>query len=84
MSLNLNYRTPGGPFPSIKAFNNWFSLLPQSRLPDSQKFQDPYRHLLPDNGVITLTHADLHRGNTTASSTAPPRVVAIIDWGQSG
>jgi thiamine kinase-like enzyme len=53
-------------------------------LPDLQKYQDPYRDLLPDNGVITLTHADLHRGNIIVSSTVPPRVVAIIDWGQAG
>jgi hypothetical protein len=31
-----------------------------------------------------LTHADLHRGNIIVSSTNPPEIVAIVDWGQAG
>ncbi len=31
-----------------------------------------------------MTHADLHRGNNIVSSTNPPEIVAIVDWGQAG
>ncbi|KAL2824250.1 kinase-like domain-containing protein [Aspergillus cavernicola] len=73
-----------GPFPNIKEFNDWFSSLAQSRLPASLKYKDPYRDFLPDGGDIKFTHADLHRGNIMISSTAPFRVIAIVDWGQAG
>ncbi|KAJ0425253.1 kinase-like domain-containing protein [Aspergillus carlsbadensis] len=76
--------TEAGPFPNIKEFNEWFSLLPQSRLAPSMKRKDPYRDFLPDSGDIRFTHADLHRGNIMISSTAPFRVIAIVDWGQAG
>ncbi|KAB8265302.1 hypothetical protein BDV32DRAFT_144595 [Aspergillus pseudonomiae] len=71
--------TEAGPFPNIKEFNDWFSTLPQSRLPVSLKYKDPYRYLLPHDGDIKFTHADLHRGNIMVSSTAPFRVIAIVD-----
>ncbi|RDW68722.1 aminoglycoside phosphotransferase family protein [Aspergillus mulundensis] len=73
-----------GPFPSIREFNDWFSSLPQARLAGSQRYTDPYRHLLPDDGDIKFTHGDLHRGNIMVSSTSPPRILAIVDWGQAG
>jgi Ser/Thr protein kinase RdoA (MazF antagonist) len=31
-----------------------------------------------------LTHGDLHRENIIISSTNPPRVLAVVDWGQTG
>jgi hypothetical protein len=31
----------------------------------------------------TLTHGDLHRNNIIVSVN-PPRIIAIIDWGQAG
>lgn len=74
----------GGPFKSIKEFNDWFSELPQHRLPESLKYQDPYRPFLPDSGTIKLTHGDLHQGNIMISTTSPPRVLAVIDWAHSG
>ncbi|GAB1193652.1 hypothetical protein APSETT444_002873 [Aspergillus pseudonomiae] len=76
--------TEAGPFPNIKEFNDWFSTLPQSRLPASLKYKDPYRYLLPDDGDIKFTHADLNRGNIMVSSTAPFRAIAIVDWGLAG
>lgn len=75
---------PGGPFKSIKEFNDWFSALPQRWLPDSRKFQDPYREFLPDSGAIRLTHGDLHRGNIMVSLTNPPCVLAVVDWAHAG
>ncbi|KAI9837320.1 MAG: hypothetical protein M1819_000394 [Sarea resinae] len=74
----------GGPFANISLFHDWLSWLPWRWLPPSQNFVDPYKSLLPDTGTITLTHCDLHRGNIIISTTAPPRVLAIVDWGQSG
>lgn len=76
---------PGaGPFDNVKDFNDWFSTLPQSQLPDPLKYRDPYRDFLPDTGIIKLTHGDLHRGNIIISSTGPPRVVAVVDWAHAG
>lgn len=72
-----------GPFKSIKEFNDWFSALPQRRLPDSSKFQDPYREFLPDDGKIRFTHGDLHRRNIMISATTP-RVLAVVDWAHAG
>ncbi|KAJ5698120.1 hypothetical protein N7462_000125 [Penicillium macrosclerotiorum] len=71
-----------GPFASIKDFNDWFASLPQTQAPN--KFEDPYRHLLPDSGTIKFTHADLHRGNIMVSSSKPVRILAVVDWGLSG
>jgi len=73
-----------GPFPNVKTFNDWFSSLPQRFLSDSQKFEDPLRPLLPDGGATTFTHGDLHQGNILISHQRPFRVLAIVDWGQSG
>ncbi|PMD33308.1 phosphotransferase enzyme family protein [Hyaloscypha variabilis F] len=73
-----------GPFSGVKPFNDWFSSLPQRFLADYQKFQDPMRLLLPDDGAITFTHADLHEENILISQHGPPQILAIIDWGQSG
>lgn len=73
-----------GPFPSGKDFNDWFSLLPQSWLPLSKNYKDPYRSLLPDCEDIKFTHGDLHRGNIIISSCKPARILAIVDWEQAG
>lgn len=73
-----------GPFFTVKDFNDWFSYLPQSWLPTSKKYNDPYRSLLPDDGVIKFTHGDLHRGNIIISSSKPARIIAIVDWAQAG
>lgn len=73
-----------GPFLSISAFNDWFSCLPQRRLPMSSRYKDPYRGMLPDTGEIKFTHGDLHWGNIIVSSAAPARILAIVDWAQAG
>ncbi|RHZ56797.1 hypothetical protein CDV55_103555 [Aspergillus turcosus] len=71
----------GGPFPSIKDFNDWFALLHQLRFP--HRYDDPNRCLLPDTGAIKFTHADLNRRNMIVSSANPGRVF-LVDWQQSG
>lgn len=73
-----------GPFKTTKEFNDWFSALPQRRLPDSLKYIDPYREFLSDDAAIKFTHGDLHRGNIMISPTAPSRVLAVVDWTHAG
>jgi hypothetical protein len=55
---------------------------PELRQPGIE--QHPMRSLLPDNVPIVFTHGDLHRGNIIISSKGVPRVLAIVDWHQSG
>ncbi|EXL92869.1 kinase-like domain-containing protein [Fusarium oxysporum II5] len=45
---------------------------------------DPYRQLLHDDPGVVFTHADLHQSNIMVSEGWPCRIVAIIDWHQSG
>lgn len=52
--------------------------------PDPSQIPDPVRHLLPDTSAITFTHADLHPSNIMVSAEGPCRVVAVVDWHQSG
>lgn len=66
------------PFPSIKAFNDWFALLHQLRF--AHRYDDPNRCLLPDTGNIKFTHADLNPRNMIVSSGR----VVLVDWQQSG
>ncbi|PYH37125.1 phosphotransferase family protein [Aspergillus neoniger CBS 115656] len=80
----LREQKPTGPFSEIKEFNDWFTGLPQARLAPSDRYEDPWREFLPDTGDIKFTHADLHRGNIIVSSSGPARVLAIVDWAQSG
>ncbi|RAL04659.1 uncharacterized protein BO80DRAFT_205994 [Aspergillus ibericus CBS 121593] len=67
-------QTEAGPFPKIREFIDWFSGLPQARLPISERYEDPYRGYLPDDGVITFTHGVLHR---SASHSCHCRLGAI-------
>ena len=41
---------------------------------------------MPKDTTIKFTHADVHPTNIIVSTSAfgPPRVLALIDWGQSG
>jgi hypothetical protein len=73
-------------FPDVKTFQDWYSTLPQMRMnfPPEKRFVEPYRQYLPDDGPITFTHADLHRGNVIVARNGPPRILAILDWAQSG
>ncbi|KAH7377535.1 kinase-like domain-containing protein [Cadophora sp. MPI-SDFR-AT-0126] len=81
-------KPPAGPFSSVKEFHDWLSFLTRRGLemhwPDPSLVPDPFRDSLPDDSRITFTHADLHPSNILITSEAPYRVVAIIDWHQSG
>ncbi|WJG37261.1 uncharacterized protein FOBCDRAFT_254429 [Fusarium oxysporum Fo47] len=85
-------RPRAGPFSSVKEFHDWLSFL-FKRLAASgshwegyelEDIPDPYRQLLHDDRGVVFTHADLHQSNIMVSEGWPSRVVAIIDWHQSG
>ncbi|KAH9209329.1 kinase-like domain-containing protein [Leptodontidium sp. 2 PMI_412] len=81
-------KPPAGPFSSVSEFHNWLSFLirrgVEKHWPDPSLIPDPFRDSLPDDSPITFTHADLHPSNILVTSDAPYRIVAIIDWHQSG
>ncbi|UZP36691.1 hypothetical protein NXS19_004507 [Fusarium pseudograminearum] len=81
---------PVGPFSSITelhdCMSNMFKWPAKARQPDIDlaNVLDPYRDLLPDDCAIHFTHADLNPVNIMVSKDSPCRVMAIIDWEQSG
>ncbi|CZR50196.1 uncharacterized protein PAC_00068 [Phialocephala subalpina] len=78
---------PGfGPFKTTKEFHDRFAAEVNKYHPDIQNFVDPMRGQLPDEAPIIFTHADLHPSNImlTATDVKPVRVLAILDWHQSG
>ncbi|KAK4206313.1 kinase-like domain-containing protein [Rhypophila decipiens] len=83
-------RPPAGPFQSVAEFHDWLSLQIRTGLevhwPGKQpcEIPDPYRDGLPDDAAVTFTHGDLHPSNIIISVDSPCRIVALIDWRQSG
>lgn len=76
---------PAGPFPSVKVFNDYFMEL-QWKGPERPPRPHARRPLLSDNFPVVFTHADLNPSNIliTSSRSECCRIVAIIDWHQSG
>jgi hypothetical protein len=76
-----------GPFPDASTFNDWFTHPNWAQNPLSRPLNDihPLRRGLPDD-PIRFVHGDIHRSNIliTSEGQHPPRVLAIIDWHQSG
>lgn len=81
---------PAGPFPSVAEFHEWLSLQIRTRArahwPGKQPWEipDPYRDGMPDDAEVVFTHADLHPSNIIVSKGSPCKIVALIDWRQSG
>ncbi|CAF3524975.1 unnamed protein product [Fusarium graminearum] len=81
---------PVGPFSSATelhdCMSNMFKWPAKVRQPDIDLADvlDPYRDMLPDDCAIHFTHADLNPVNIMVSKDSPCRVMAIIDWEQSG
>ncbi|CZT13923.1 uncharacterized protein RAG0_17492 [Rhynchosporium agropyri] len=78
---------PGfGPFKTTKEFHDRFAAEVNKFHPDIRNFVDVMRGQLPDEASITFTHSDLHPSNIilTGTGTKPIRVLAILDWHQSG
>ncbi|KFZ25047.1 hypothetical protein V502_00471 [Pseudogymnoascus sp. VKM F-4520 (FW-2644)] len=79
-------REPAGPFQCSTSFYDWFSQIASPRPYDPEAPIHPMRLGLPNDPSIVLTHADLHRSNimVTKLDSEAPRILAIIDWHQSG
>lgn len=67
----------------MKQFHDWYAALSN---PKAGKSFDPIRPQLSDEAAIKFTHGDLHPSNIIVSSESNgnPKIVAIIDWHQSG
>lgn len=81
---------PAGPFSSVAEFHDcmsdmfkWPAKVNEPDL-DPADITDPYREMLPDDCPIHFTHADLNPVNIMVSKDSPCRVMAILDWEQSG
>ncbi|KAL4801842.1 phosphotransferase enzyme family protein [Aspergillus unguis] len=84
-SLGMPCLPDEGPFPSVKEFHDWFAFIPRRRMADPYSIpMEPFRDDLPDDCAIKFTHSDLHRTNIMISPQRPYRVMALIDWEQSG
>lgn len=74
-----------GPFESVGEFHGWFAGLYRRGVTDQSvlKCDKAFRNELPDDCDIKFTHSDLHASNILITPK-PYRVLAIIDWEQSG
>ncbi|KAF4993412.1 hypothetical protein FGRMN_6499 [Fusarium graminum] len=80
-----------GPFASVREFHNWLSTMTKLHVWNAhwkgyelEDVPDPFRQMLPDDASVVFTHSDLHPSNIMVSEDNPCRVVALIDWHQSG
>ncbi|KAI9657345.1 MAG: hypothetical protein M1821_003025 [Bathelium mastoideum] len=76
-----------GPFKEIASFHTFFARYSCRLHPEWNPRRDfPELVGLTDNRPVVFTHSDLHPSNIVISKRdkTPPRVVAIIDWHQSG
>lgn len=74
-----------GPFSTVADFYEWFTSIPLQRIPDPASIpMMPFRNNFPDKCAIKFTHGDLHRSNIIITNERPRRIVALIDWEQSG
>ncbi|KFY82293.1 hypothetical protein V500_10650 [Pseudogymnoascus sp. VKM F-4518 (FW-2643)] len=82
----FDFRQPAGPFQDPTSFYDWFSQIASPRPYDPEAPIHPMRPGLPNDPSIVFTHADLHRSNimVTKLDSEAPRILAIIDWHQSG
>ncbi|KAJ5231027.1 hypothetical protein N7489_011735 [Penicillium chrysogenum] len=84
-ALHLNYLSEAGPFTSVHEFHEWFTFLPRRPMPDPHSVPiEPFRHELFDDSSIKFTHGDLHRSNIILTPSKPYRLLAVVDWEQSG
>lgn len=79
-SIPFRKKPAPGPFDSVIAFHDWLSLMVRGGRP----YPDPYREKLPDDAEVVFTHADLHPSNIMVDPDSPSKVLAVLDWEQSG
>ncbi|KAH1474010.1 hypothetical protein KXX06_006032, partial [Aspergillus fumigatus] len=83
--FHVNYMQEAGPFATVRDFHDWFTFLHRKPMPDPYSIPvEPFRHDLPDDCAIKFTHGDLHRSNIIVTPTRPYRILAVVDWEQSG
>ncbi|KAF5637190.1 phosphotransferase family [Fusarium sp. NRRL 52700] len=81
---------PAGPFSSAAEFHDCMSDMFKRPATandpdlDPASITDPYREMLPDDCPIQFTHSDLNPVNIMVSQDSPCRILAILDWEQSG
>ncbi|KAI2730428.1 hypothetical protein CBS147332_2280 [Penicillium roqueforti] len=74
-----------GTFNTVREFHDWFTFLHRRPMPDPYIVPiEPFRQDLPDDSEIKFTHSDLHRSNILITRSEPYRVLAVVDWEQSG
>ncbi|KAF2674159.1 hypothetical protein BT63DRAFT_419466 [Microthyrium microscopicum] len=77
-----------GPFLDITAFHDFFARYSCRSRPERNPRRDfPELVGLTDERPVVFTHADLDKSNILISPSeegSPPRIIAIIDWHQSG
>jgi len=73
-----------GPFQSVPQFHDYFTTAYGPNRDGHDKTPHEFRHHFPDQDPIVFTHADLHPSNILVSAGPNPRVLAIVDWHQSG
>ena len=77
-----------GPFTNLAAFHDYFARCSCRRHPEwNPRLDFPELAGLSDDRPVVFTHGDFHRNNIIVSRKAKdltPRVLAIIDWHQSG
>ncbi|EDP53281.1 hypothetical protein ACP6JD_005091 [Aspergillus fumigatus] len=84
-AFHVNYMQEAGPFATVRDFHDWFTFLHRKPMPDPYSIPvEPFRHDLPDDCAIKFTHGDLHRSNIIVTPTRPYRILAVVDWEQSG
>lgn len=80
-----SYLSEAGPFASVHEFHEWFTFLPRRPMADPHSIPiEPFRHELSDDSAIKFTHSDLHRSNIIVTPSKPRRILAVVDWEQSG
>ncbi|KAK4621530.1 hypothetical protein CLAFUW4_06965 [Fulvia fulva] len=74
---------PAGPFDNVHSFHDWLAKLACAN--DARKDVEELSGL-EDSVAVTFTHGDLDHSNILISKKpdGPPKIVAIIDWHQSG
>lgn len=83
--FQVSFMYEAGPFKTVRDFHNWFTLLHRRRMTDPYSVPvEPARYGLPDSCAIKFTHGDLHRSNIVVTPHRPYRILATVDWEQSG
>lgn len=77
---------PAGPFSTVAEFHDFFGNLGRRKRPKVAREEVEELAGLSDDIPVLFTHADLDQSNILISTDGdgPLRIVAIIDWHQSG